>query len=132
MATDEHDAAEPGSFAVPIVEGPDGPMARVNTYDNADAANEAARQLVENGIGASVVDAGWAMELHVVPHEGRRAAEVLGLVEADPTIVPISPVGEKPAKPKLELKQVLLLWLVAFITLPLVAGLVSYWLVSRR
>ncbi len=112
-----------------------------NEYVSEAEANDGARSLVEHGIGAEVSpipadelpedgpSAGY--QVRVLAHEQIRAQEVLGLIEPEdrPEANPVEFVP--PPKRPLAWKQILVIWLIAMIVLPVVAFLLTYEIVQR-
>jgi hypothetical protein len=106
-------------------------LVRLHSYDALDDARAAALALVEHGMGASVVavevgsPSAAPYELRVLPGELGRAAEVLGLS------VPAAPGPEHQGRLPVAWRQVLVIWLIALIVLPVVAGVATYVISTR-
>ena len=101
------------------------------------SAEDAARSLVEHGLGAVVeVNAAPSDEgprvggfaVRVMPHEVERACEVLGVEVPSDVAAALHADDKEPTPPW---KRILLLWVIAMLTIPLFAGLAAYWLFSR-
>lgn len=86
----------------------------VTTYAAEDEARDAALRLVERGVGATVASSGpGAWELQVLPEEVQRACELL---EVEQPEAPLAPRRSGPPW-----KTLVLIWLLALLTLPLLA-----------
>jgi hypothetical protein len=103
------------------------------------SANEAARLLVEHGMGAvverlepeetgdegAVRTTGFAVR--VLPHQVDRSCDLLG-VAVPAEVVAAAEEAKEPAPPW---RRIVLIWAIAMITIPVVAGFGAYFLLSR-
>jgi hypothetical protein len=109
-------------------------------------AGDAARQLLERGVAATVapilapsegdtadaaggkttmVTNGFAVQ--VLPHDVERACELLG-VEVPAEVLAEQAEEKEPAPPW---KRILVIWAIAMVTIPVAAGFAAYFLLSR-
>ena len=114
-------------------------FARIAGFPSEAEASEVARFLLEGGIGSTVwPDPGRAASdpegvygVHVLPVDRRRAAEMLGLVEIEerPEASPVEPIVVD--RGPIPWKVVLPIFALALVVLPLFAGFLTYFIMSR-
>jgi hypothetical protein len=114
-------------------------FARIAGFPTEAEASEVARFLVENGVGATVsadnrvqeTDPDGLWGVHVLFEDRRRAAEMLGLVAVDEPVVHSPEETIKVEKGPIPWKVVLPIFALALIVVPLAAGFLTYFVMSR-
>jgi hypothetical protein len=114
-------------------------FARIAGFPTEVEATEVARHLVEAGIGATVagdveragIDPNGIYGVHVLYEDRRRAAEHLGIVEREdrPEASPEQPIVVD--RGPIPWKSVLPIFGLAMVLVPLAAGLLTYFVMSR-
>jgi hypothetical protein len=112
---------------------------RIAGFPTEDEAAQVVRFLLEAGIGATVApddtrsqsDPEGVWGVHVLPVDRRRAAERLGLVDVEerPGHSPEEPIQVE--RGGIPWKVVLPIFVVALIVVPLAAGFLTYFVMSR-
>jgi hypothetical protein len=104
------------------------PMVALWWSPSEDEARLAARSLVEHGIGAAVAPAPSEIgqpgfEVRVLADEAARAAVLL---RDDGVIDALDVTATEPSRARSSWKAVVVIWLVAMMVLPTVAGVATY------
>lgn len=126
-------------------------MVTITSFPSERMVREAAKTLVERGVGAVIArgvpeETGQApepadgmvthrntdeyvatFELKVMHHQVATACEVLNLELPPETVAELAEAAKAPTP----WKRILIIWAIAMLVIPVAAGFVSFWLVSR-